>query len=409
MEQEIVLDGHLLDSLTLPKVMDLVLEEGGNCEILEVKIGTKKTDLSHARLLLEAATTAQMNRILQKLRISGAISVLPEEAKLVRAPKNGVFPEGFYSTTNLETEVYFKGRWVRVKRIEMDCGVVVDRRERTALCLPMNSIRKGDSVVVGSRGVKVIPLTRERGPSREVFQFMGSGVSSEKPKGRIIAQIADEMRQAHRKGKKILFVVGPAVVHTGANVFLEKIIRAGYADILFSGNGFATHDIERQLYGTSLGVYLEKGESAEHGHDHHVRAINRIRMAGGIAAAVRKGILKKGVMAACVTHRVKFVLGGSVRDDGPLPEVIRDTQVAQQAMRDLIPGVGISIMVASGLHAIATGNILPASVKTVFVDINPAMATKLSDRGTFQSVSLVTDSEPFLRELCRNLVPSGKV
>ncbi|MDO8461572.1 MAG: TIGR00300 family protein [Deltaproteobacteria bacterium] len=409
MEQEIILDGHLLDSLTLPKVMDLVLEEGGNCEILEVKIGTKKTDLSHARLLLEAATTAQMNRILQKLRISGAISVLPEEAKLVRAPKNGVFPEGFYSTTNLETEVYFKGRWVRVKRIEMDCGVVIDRRERKALCLPMNSIRKGDWIVVGSRGVKVIPLMRERGPAREIFQFMGSGVSSEKPKGRIIAQIADEMRQAHRKGKKILFVVGPAVVHTGANIFLEKIIRAGYADVLFSGNGFATHDIERQLYGTSLGVYLEKGESAEHGHDHHVRAINRIRMAGGIAAAVRKGILKKGVMAACIQHRVKFVLGGSVRDDGPLPEVIRDTQVAQQAMRDLIPGVGISIMVASGLHAIATGNILPASVKTVFVDINPAMATKLSDRGTFQSVSLVTDSEPFLRELCRNLVPSGKV
>ncbi|MDO8644818.1 MAG: TIGR00300 family protein, partial [bacterium] len=384
--QEVQLEGHLIDSLTLPKVMDVVLEAGGRCELLDVQIGNRKTDLSSARLLIEADDNRQMKRILEQLQKSGAISVLPEEAMLVRAPKNKVLPEGFYSTTNLETEVFHKGHWLKAKNIEMDCALVLDKKKKQIFCQPMNNVRKGEWVVVGFRGVKVIPLTRGRGPAREVFQFMGSGVSSEKPKGRILDQIAKEMKEVKKQGKKILFVVGPAVVHTGANIYLEKLIRAGYVHILFSGNGFATHDIERVFFGTSLGVYLEKGVSAEHGHDHHVRAINRIRLLGGIAKAVKKGILKKGVMAACIQHKVKFILGGSVRDDGPLPEVMTDTQEAQQAMRELIPGVGIAVMIASGLHGIATGNLLPARVKTVFVDINPAIATKLSDRGTFQSV-----------------------
>lgn len=402
MASEVVhVSGHIIDSLILPKVLDEIMDLDGTFEILDIVIGKRKTDPSSARLRIQASSPRHLETILKRLARLGAMPEHMKDIRLIRATKVGVFPSSFYSTTNLPTEVRFRGRWRGVQQIEMDCGIVVKPKTGQARCTPMASIRKGDWVVCGSEGIKVIPLERAR--QREVFQFMTSAVSSEKPKAQLIQQLAKEMRAIKRAGQKILFVAGPALIHTGSGPYLERLIKSGYVDVLFGGNGLATHDIESALYGTSLGVRLDRGIAEKDGHDHHMRAINTIRRVGGIRQAVRRGALKKGVMHACVTHDVPFVLAGSVRDDGPLPDVITDTLKAQDAMRKHIPNVGMALMVASTLHAIATGNMLPATVKTICVDINPAVVTKLSDRGTFQGIGVVSDSESFLRELCSAL------
>ncbi len=256
--------------------------------------------------------------------------------------------------------------------------------------------------VVGSQGVRVAPLElpRTRG---HIFEFMSSSVSTEKPKGAIIREVAQQIHAAKKSGGKVLVVGGPAIVHTGGGEHFEKLIRWGYVDVLFAGNALAVHDIEHAMFGTSLGVYLDRGIPAEAGHDNHMRAINAIRAAGSIAAAVRGGVLRRGIMHQCVKRGVGFVLAGSVRDDGPLPDVITDVVQAQAAMRAMLPGVTIALMMGTMLHSIATGNMLPATVKTICIDINPTVVTKLSDRGTFQAIGLVTDIEPFLNELTSTL------
>ena len=402
MASEVVqVSGHIIDSLILPKVLDEIMDLNGTFEILEVAIGKRKTDPSVARLRVQAGTQRQLDVILKRLSRLGAAPLHQHDVRLIRAPKPGVFPPAFYSTTNLPTEVRFRGRWRTVESIEMDCGITVDPHTGRARCTPVASIRKGDWVVCGPEGVKVTPLERARQPA--VFQFMGSAVSSEKPKAQLIQRLAEEMRQMRREGRRILVVAGPALIHTGGGPYLERLIRAGYVQALFGGNGLATHDIESALFGTSLGIRLDRGVADKDGHDHHMRAINLIRSAGGIRAAVKRGLLKKGVMHACVTRRVPYVLAGSVRDDGPLPDVFTDVLEAQTAMRREVRGLGMAIMIATTLHAIATGNMLPATVKTVCVDINPAVVTKLSDRGTFQGIGIVSDSESFLRELVRAL------
>ena len=393
--------GHIIDSLILPKVLDEIMDLDGTFEILEVTIGKRKTDTSSASLRVHAPSQRHLDHILKRLARLGALPLALRDVRLVRAPKEGVFPPDFYSTTNLPTEIRFRGRWRKVDRIEMDCGIVVNPASGSAVCTAVARVRKGAWVVCGSEGVKVTPLERTRQP--EVFQFMGSAVSSEKPKAQLIQRLAAEMRAIRRSGQKILVVAGPAVVHTGSAPYLERLIKGGFVQVLFGGNGLATHDIESALFGTSLGVRLDRGVAVKDGHDHHMRAINTIRGFGGIRPAVRRKALKRGIMHACVTHGVPFVLSGSIRDDGPLPDVITDTLAAQDAMRRHIPGVGLALMVASTLHAIATGNILPATVKTVCVDINPAVVTKLSDRGTFQGIGIVSDTESFLRELTRAL------
>ncbi|MBI4191689.1 MAG: TIGR00300 family protein [Betaproteobacteria bacterium] len=404
MASEIVqVRGHIIDSLILPKVLDEVMDLKGTFEILDIAIGKRKTDPSSARLRIQAASSRHLDQILKRLARLGAMPLHLTDVHLVRATKDGVFPPAFYSTTNLPTEVRFRGRWLKVRNIEMDCGIVVNPSSGEARCRPMASIRKSDWVVCGSEGIKVTPLERTRQP--EVFQFMGSAVSSEKPKTQLIQRLAREMRAIRRAGEKILVVAGPAVVHTGSGPYLERLIKAGFVHVLFAGNGLATHDIESALYGTSLGVRLDRGEAVKDGHDHHMRAINTIRNLGGIRQAVRRRALKRGIMHACVRYRVPFVLCGSIRDDGPLPDVITDTLKAQDEMRKHIPGVGLALMIASTLHAIAAGNMLPATVKTVCVDINPAVVTKLADRGTFQGIGIVSDSESFLRELCSALHP----
>ena len=404
MAQTVVqISGHIIDSLILPKVLDLIVSLGAEFEILDIQIGHRRSDRSHARIKVEASTPDLLDGVLAKIREHGALpeQVEEESLQLEAAPLDGVFPERFYATTNLETWVRLEQQWIPVESIEMDCGIRIDASRRKAQCVPMHRVKKGDLVVVGQRGVKVVPLERQQ-PGAP-FEFMASPVSTEQPKGLLIREIAESMQRVRRENGRILVVAGPGLVHTGASKYLAELIENGYVQVLFAGNGLAVHDMESDLYGTSLGVYVDQKIRASEGHEHHLWTINRIRKAGGIRQAVEQGLIQKGIFYSCVKNGVEFVLAGSIRDDGPLPDVITDTLQAQDIMREKARGVSFALMIATTLHAIATGNLLPASVKTVCVDINPAVVTKLTDRGTFQAVGLVTDVEPFLRELCSDL------
>ncbi len=396
--------GHLMDTGVLARVLDDVLAYGGDYRIDRLDVGRQHDDESYARIVVSADDDEALARLLMRLQTHGMNQVDPGQALLREVERDGVFPDDFYSTTNLETVVRIGATWVPVEQPEMDCGLVVtEGRVRT---VPVSDVHAGDVVVCGAGGVKVVLPQREHSKDGEDFGFMSSTVSSEKPQSLLLRQIAQQMREVKAEGGKVLWVGGPAVVHTGAAPAMVALVEAGYVDVLFAGNALATHDIEASLYGTSLGVDLAMGKGVEHGHEHHIRAINQIRKAGSIAAAVEQGILTSGVMHALVTHQKRFVLVGSVRDDGPLPDVHTDVIVGQRAMRDELPGVGFAIMVATMLHSIATGNLLPASVPLVCVDINPATVTKLADRGSAQAVGIVTDIGLFLEGLARELVPT---
>jgi lysine-ketoglutarate reductase/saccharopine dehydrogenase-like protein (TIGR00300 family) len=399
--EEVEVQGHIIDSLLLPKILDRVLQMGGQFEIRSCKIGTRRIDPSRAVIAIIADSAERLDEILGDLLQHGASKVHAEDARTLAADLDGCFPEDFYSTTNERTQVRIAGRWVDVLQQEMDCGLAIDFKKSTARCVPMTDVKVGIPIVVGHGGVRVLPSERSR--KETVFGFMGSSVSSEKPKAVSLAAVAEAMRQTRVEGKKVLLVGGPAIVHTGSAEHVAALIRKGWIQVLFAGNALATHDIEQALFGTSLGVSLKRGEPTEHGHEHHLRAINTIRRLGGIAKAVEAGVIKSGIMYECVKHEVDLVLAGSIRDDGPLPEVISDTLVAQAAMRKLVPEIGFALCIATALHSIATGNLLPAWVKVVCVDINPATVTKLSDRGSFQTIGLVTDVEPFLRVLAAEL------
>ena len=403
-EEVIELTGHIIDSLILPKVFMEIMERGGNFDVEEFRMGKKKTETSYARIRIFSDDDETLSGIIDVVLGLGAVVSKDVDVKWEEAKKDGVFPDGFYATTNLETQVFLDSEWLDVKNPEMDCGIRIDVKKSTAETVPIGEIRKGDKIVVGHNGIKVTPLERSR--ERELFEFMGSGVSSEKPKGQLILGIAEEMISSKEVGKKILIVCGPAVIHTGSGRYLSEIIDMGFVDVLFSGNALAVHDIEYALFGTSLGVYLDKGIPASGGHEYHLRAINIVREAGGIKEAVERGIIKSGVMYSLVKNDIPFVLAGSIRDDGPLPEVITDVIAAQSEMRSHISGVGLAVMIASTLHSVAVGNLLPAFVRTIAVDINPAVVTKLTDRGTFQALGIVTDSESFLRELTIRLKDS---
>ncbi len=393
----LLLSGHISDTMILPQVMDMVMDLGGNYTIEELKVGQHKTDTSVCRMQVVAATAAELDRIVRQARALGATAEAERPVKVEKVTKVGVFPEGFYSTSNLPTEVLLGERWVQVDNIEMDCAIAVDRKAGHAWCIAFQGALPGMEVVVGYEGVRVTPLERSR--HTEIFSFMGSEVSAEKPKKVLIGGIAAEMRHVRAAGGRILVVAGPAVVHTGAGRYLSRLIELDYVQVLFAGNALAVHDVESALFGTALGVNIESGLPIEHGHEHHRRAINRVRAAGGLRQMVESAQLKTGVMKSAIDHDVEIVLAGSVRDDGPLPDVITDMVVAQQRMRAALPGVRVALMLSTMLHSIATGNLLPAGVRTVCVDINPAVVTKLADRGSWQSIGLVTDVESFLREL----------
>ena len=395
--------GHLIDSGVLSRVLDDILEYGGDYSIDTFEVGKTPLDESYALLTIRTEDAVDVARLVMRLQTHGANLTDPGEAHTSEVETDGVFPDDFYSTTNLETVVRLGGTWVPVENPEMDCGIVVKGdRART---IAVSDVRRGDQLVCGASGVKVVPLPAiDR--SAGGFEFMKSDVSSEKPQALLMRQIAQQMRDIKEEGRKILWVGGPAVVHTGAAPAMVALVEAGFVDILFAGNALATHDIEAALFGTSLGVDLQQGRGVEHGHEHHIRAINTVRAAGSIAAAVDSGVLTGGVMHALVRAGKPFVLVGSVRDDGPLPDVITDVIDGQRAMRAELHDVGFAIMVATMLHSIATGNLLPASIPLVCVDINPATVTKLADRGSAQAMGIVTDIGLFLEQLARELVPS---
>jgi len=400
--REIKLSGHIIDSLILPKTLDLIMDMGGDFEILNFHVGKHKKDISHAHIKVIGKDTAHLGEILDELSEIGAVIVEIKEVELQESQKDKTLPEDFYSTTNHPTYVRYDGEWIEVEDIEMDCMIIMDLDSKRALCRPIGKIKKGDLVVVGREGIKVIPPERPRG-KKGVFEFMSSEASSEKPVRSIIEKIASEIREIKEKGGKIAIVAGPAIIHTGSAPILARMIREGIIDILFAGNALATHDIENALYGTSLGVCTKHGEAVVRGHRHHIYAINEINKAGSIKEAVEKGILTSGIMYECVKNDVPFVLAGSIRDDGPLPDVITDVIEAQDEMRKYAQNVDMVIMIATMLHSIATGNILPSYVKSICVDINPATVTKLADRGSAQVVSIVTDVGAFLPILYENL------
>ena len=399
--EEVEIGGHIIDSLILPKILDLITATGGSFEIKKIAIGHARQDPSYALVKVRAPSAERLRAILGEIYDHGAVPTAQHDCRLVSADMDGAFPEGFYSTTNQRTEIRLAGAWIEVADQEMDCGVIVDTASATARTIPMTDVRQGDQVVVGHAGVRVFPP--ERAVEARGFDFMASSVSTEKPKGVAIRAIAAELRCARAEGGKILLVGGPAIVHTASGEHLIELIRRGYVDVLFAGNALATHDIEQSLFGTSLGVRLDQGDIVEGGHEHHLRAINRIRRAGGIRPAVEQGVLTSGIMYECVRRNVDYLLAGSIRDDGPLPDVITDVIEAQRQMRHKLKGVTFCLMVATTLHSVAVGNLLPAWVKVVCVDINPSTVIKLGDRWSFQTEGLVTYVEPFFRALVSDL------
>jgi lysine-ketoglutarate reductase/saccharopine dehydrogenase-like protein (TIGR00300 family) len=389
------LSGHIIDSMMLPRIFDAIMDLGGSFRVEEFRVGQSKDEQSYTRIALTHDSDDGLDAIIAACQQQGAVQVVPSAARTEPAPRDGVFPDSFYSTGNQPTQVHIDERWVEVENIEMDCAVVVDGGR--AHCVAVSDVHAGDAVVVGHDGIKVQPIERSR--TREIFGFMTSQVSSEKPKHLVIRELAQAMGEIRGRGGRICFVGGPAIIHTGAGVHLSRLIRDGWVDVLFAGNALAAHDVESQFFGTSLGIDLRNGLPIESGHEHHIRAINRIRTCGGIAQAVEEGVLSAGVMYEATRRGVDVVLAGSVRDDGPLPDVVTDMIEAQRRMRAALAGVELCIMCSTMLHAIATGNMLAAAVKTVCVDINPAVVTKLADRGSSQTLGLVTDVESFLREL----------
>ena len=395
--ETIELRGHIIDSLILPKVLDEILRAGGNFKIREIKIGERRADQSYARIEVSGPTHETLDELVLRLRQHGAEITEKVDVQLAPAPADGVFPADFYVTTNQQTFITLDGKEIEVHPAIMDSGIAVDREAGRATAVKFYEVRKGMKIVAGHQGIRVAPIQRST-TRTDVFEFM-SNVSVEQPKSAMIREMAREFKRTRDGKGKILVVAGPAVVHTGAAEHLEGLIQWGYVDLLFAGNALAVHDIENALFGTSLGVNLGRADLADQGHENHMRAINAIREAGGIARAVETGLLQRGIMCSCVRHGVEFVLAGSIRDDGPLPDVITDAIESQKAMREKISGVSIALMMGTMLHSMAVENLLPASVKTVCVDINADVVNRLTDRGTFQTVGLVTDIEAFLREL----------
>ena len=391
--------GHLIDSHIMERIFDSVVEFGGRFEVQHFRIGRTNGDPSSLRLRVEAPSEEQMEHMMTQLLGLGCAPVDSGDAELKFAEKDRCAPEDFYSTTNQRTLVRYRGQWLEAQNQRMDAMVVI--RDGVAQCRRLRDVKAGDPVVTGMRGIRVIPEAKER--DRMAFAFMSNDISSERQVETAVAQTAAIMRQVREDGKKIVAVAGPVVVHTGGCEPLTKLIRSHWIDAVLAGNALAVHDIESALLGTSLGVRTQDGRLEEHGHRNHMRAINAINHAGGIAQAVEAGLLTKGVMYECVKAGAPFVLAGSIRDDGPLPEVITDMNQAQDAYATQLREAGVVLCLSSMLHSIAVGNMLPAWVKIVCVDINPAVPTKVSDRGTGQAVGIVTDVGLFLELLARKL------
>ena len=392
-------EGHLIDSRLMTEIFDSVVKHGGSFEVLEFTIGRTNNDFSRLRMRVAAADRSAMQGLLEELLSFGCRTSVEKDAALQPAPIDGCAPDDFYSTSNHRTWVRHRGQWLEVERQRMDAAIVIENGH--AVCRKLRDLRAGDPVVCFLDGIRVVPEFRER--DRHGFAFMTGGISSERHVETSVERIADMIRDVKNSGGRIAFVVGPVVVHTGAAAYFCDLIRRGYVDVLLAGNALAVHDIEGALYGTSLGISLKTGVPVEGGHRHHMRAINAIRRAGGIRAAVDSGLLTSGIMYESVKHNVPYVLAGSIRDDGPLPDTIMDLVQAQDRYAEALADVGIAVILSTMLHGIGVGNMLPSWIKVVCVDINPSVVTKLVDRGSAQTMGVVTDTGLFVHQLARSL------
>ncbi|MEO5952824.1 MAG: TIGR00300 family protein [Chloroflexia bacterium] len=392
-------EGHLIDSHIMERIFDTVVEYQGRFEVEKFHIGRTNSEASQLRMRVETPTREQMDQLLSQLLGLGCVPVDAGDAVIEAITRDKCAPEDFYSTTNHRTLVRIDGEWIEVANQRMDATVVVDGNH--AECRKLRDLKAGDKVVVGMRGLRVVPDTKDR--DRLSFSFMSNEVSSERQVETAVKTTVAIMKNVREQGKKIVVVAGPVVVHTGGSNPLSELIRLGWVDALLAGNALAVHDIEAALLGTSLGIRQKDGRQEEHGHRNHMRAINAIYNCGDIAGAVEQGKLKTGVMYECVKHKVPFVLAGSLRDDGPLPDTVTDMNEAQNLYSKHIENAGVVLCLSSMLHSIATGNMLPSWVKMVCVDINPAVATKVSDRGSSQTVGVVTDVGLFLDLLIRKI------
>ncbi len=394
-KQEIEVRGHLIDSMILTKIFDKIMDLNGDFQVLEFDVGKKKKEPSYARLLVQGRDHGHLHQILESVYMEGAQPVSVEQVILKPAEKDMVMADNFYSTTNNATQIYHDGTWIDVEDMMMDKCIVVNTRKNTAACKMIRDIKKGDMIVVGEQGVKIIPQERPR-EAVDIFQFMSSSSSSERPTQQIARKVANDLYNMKRHGGKIIVVGGPVLVHSGAAESFAKLIRMGYVDGLLAGNALAVHDVENALMGTSLGMYVLDGTLAIRGHRNHMQAINEVFKAGSLKAMVEQGRLKKGIMYECITNNIPFVLAGSIRDDGPIPEVFTDVVEAQREYKKVIKGTKMVLMLSTMLHSIAAGNMLPAEVKVIAVDISQPVVTKLLDRGTSQAVGVVTDVGAFL-------------
>ncbi|MES3161288.1 MAG: TIGR00300 family protein [Halorubrum sp.] len=396
------IEGHIIDSGTMQRCFGAVMDLGGSFDVKQFDVGTHEEAESYCRMEVAAEDESTLQAILHELHQNGAVLENPSAVELVAAPADKVVPPNFYSTTNHPTEVLYDDEWIDVDRIEMDCALVVDPTgndgEPRAYTKVLNAIEEGDLVATDKSGIRVHPPERPRSGGG-AFEFMQGGVSSERPSESTIREVAAEVREVKATGGNVMVVAGPAVIHSGAGEALARLVEAGYIDSLSAGNGFATHDLERAVYGTSLGMDVETLEHPRKGHKHHIWTISEVIRAGGIEAAVEQGKVTEGVMYQCVKNDVDTVLAGSIRDDGPLPETITDAVEAQNAIRDQAHEADIVLMLATLLHSVAVGNCLPSTTKTVCVDINPATVTQLLDRGSAQAVGMVTDIGTFVPTL----------
>lgn len=401
-ERVLEVRGHLIDSMILTRIFDKIMDLKGDFNVLEFKIGKRKNELSYARLMVHGKNKKHLDQLLATLYIEGAQPVVIEEVLIKPAPDDMVMPSDFYSTTNNSTQIYYSNEWIDVRNMMMDKCIAIDIKLRTAECKMIREVRKGDMIVVGERGVKVLPEERPR-QGIDIFQFMSSSSSSERPTLQIARKIAMDIHLTKKTGGKIIVTAGPVVVHSGAAESLAKMIRMGYVNGLLSGNALAVHDIENALMGTSLGMNVKDGTLAVRGHRNHMLAINEVFKAGSIENMVRKRILKSGIMYECIVNKIPFVLCGSIRDDGPIPDVVADILEAQRQYKEILKGANLVLMLSTMLHSIAVGNMLPAKVKVVALDISQPVVTKLLDRGTTQAIGVVSDVGAFLPMVVQQL------
>lgn len=392
--ETVTMEGHLIDSDILRKAFARIVEDGGEFEIQEFKVGKTNDDPSFVRLSVTAPDPEHLDRILEALSYLGAAAVVAD-ARFADAEADGILPDEFYSTTNFDTHVRVDGRWEAARDQKMDCALVL--RSGAPHCVKQGQVKKGERVALRGPGIRVRPPERSRDYS--VFGFMSNEVSAEVNKGIAIAGTAREMRKAREAGERIVVVAGPAVVHSGGDVALARLVRDGWVDVLLTGNAFAVHDLEKSILKTSLGICQMSGRAVEGGSRNHLWAINAVNRTGGVRQAVEAGLVTSGVMYEAVRRGIPFVLAGSIRDDGPLRDVLTDTVAAQKAYAEALRGAGLCLMLASALHSIAVGNLLPARVKTVCVDMTESVPVKLSNRGTLQAIGLVTDVGFFLERL----------